>query len=446
MIPDATRLPGHDAGKSGGDISTQAYVFLFLLFLALSAFVGLVEVAYLSVQKSRLKHLAGTGVRGASEAERITQSPDRLLATTLFVNNVVQTAAAAVGTVIAVRWLGERWGVVVSTVIIAMATLIFAEAIPKPYSARHAERLALLFARPFRVMEKALSPVVSAISWLTTRVTGGGLPAPSYKVSEEEIRSIISEGEEAGAVEETQAEMLHNVFEFADRRVSEVMTPRTEVVWLEKGTRLSDFLKLYMEHPHSRFPVYKDSTDNVVGILAIRDVLIAQARNQITPESTIDPLVRPAVFVPETKQLSELLTEMQDSGSRMAVVVDEYGGIAGIATLQAMIEEIVGEIRDELVHKQEFKAIDENTFEVDGGMTVEMANEELGLKLPQGEYETVAGFVLSQLGRIPRAGEQFKYDSFKVLVTNMRGLKVEKVLITRLESNSPVANQVQPSG
>ncbi|MBI4287026.1 MAG: HlyC/CorC family transporter [Chloroflexi bacterium] len=422
------------------EISNQTYVFLFFIFLAFSAFVGIVEVAYLSVQKSRLKHLTSTGVRGASEAERITQSPDRLLATTLFINNVVQTAAAAVGTVVAVRWLGEQWGVIASTVGIAFATLILAEAIPKTFSARHSERLALLFARPFRLMESSLSPVVSAISWLTTRVTGGGLPAPTYKVSEEEIRSIISEGEQVGAVEEDQAEMLHNVFEFGDRRVSEVMTPRTEVVWLEKGTKFKDFLKLYMEHPHSRFPVYHDSTDNVVGILAIRDVLIAQARNQITPEGVIDPLVRPAAFVPETKQLSELLNEMQASGSRMAVVVDEYGGIAGVATLQAMIEEIVGEIRDELVHTEEFQAIDEHTFEVEGGMTVDVANEELGLKLPQGEYETVAGFVLSHLGHIPRVGEQFKYDSFKLFVTNMRGLKVEKVRITRLEPDSPVAN------
>lgn len=421
-------------------MSNESYFFLFFLFLALSAFVSSLEVAYLSVQKSRLKHLAGTAVRGAAEAERITQSPDRLLATTLFTNNVVQTAAAAVGTVIAIRLLGERWGVVVSTVAIAILTLFLAEALPKTFSARHSERLALLFAGPFRILEKALSPVVSGISWLTSRVTGGGLPAPTYQVSEEEIRSIISEGEQVGAVEETEAEMLHKVFEFGDRRVAEVMTPRTEVVWIEKGTKLRDFLRVYMETPHSRFPVYQDSTDNVVGILAIRDVLIAQAKNEITTDSAIDSLVRPAVFVPETKHLSELLNEMQSSGSRMAVVVDEYGGIAGVATLQRMIEEIVGQIRDELVHEQDFKAIDENTFEVEGGMTIDGANGELGLGLPQGEYETVAGFVLSQLGHIPRVGETMKYNSFKVLVTGMKGMKIEKVRITRLEPDASVAS------
>ena len=420
-------------------ISNETYLFLFFLFLALSAFFCSLEVAYLSVQKSRLKHLVSIGTSGALQAEQIAQSPDRLLATTLFANNVVQTAAAAVGTVIATRLLGENWGVVASTVGIAIATLLLAEAIPKTFSARHPERLALLFARPFRVLETSLSPIVSGISWLTSRVVGGGLPAPSYQVSEEEIRSIISVGEEAGAVEENEAEMLHKVFEFGDRLVNEVMTPRTEVVWLEKGTKLQDFLSLYTQHPHSRLPVYHDSTDNVIGVLAIRDILIALAKNQLTADSAIDSLIRPAIFVPETKRLSDLLNEMQASGNRMALVVDEYGGIAGIITLQQMIEEIVGQIRDELIHEQEFKTIDENTFEVEGGMTIDAANDELGLTLPTGNYETVAGFILSHLGHIPRMGEQIKHDKLKIAITHMKGLKIEKVRITRVEPDTQVA-------
>lgn len=418
-------------------ISNETYLFLFFLFLTLSAFFSSLEVAYLSVQKSRLKHLVSTGVSGALQAEQIAGSPDRLLATTLFANNVVQTAAAAVGTVIAVRLLGENWGVVASTAGIAIVTLLLAEAIPKTLSARYPERLALLFARPFRVLEASLSPIVSGISWLTSRVVGGGIPAPSY--GEEEIRSIISVGEEAGAVEENEAEMLHKVFEFGDRLVNEVMTPRTEVVWIEKGTKLQDFLNLYTQHPHSRFPVYHDSTDNVVGVLAIRDVLIAVAKKQTAPEGSIDALVRPAIFVPETKRLSDLLNEIQASGNRMALVVDEYGGIAGIVTLQQMIEVIVGQIRDELIHDLEFKTIDENTFEVEGGMTIDTANDELGLALPTGNYETVAGFILSHLGRIPRTGEQIKHDKLKIIITHMKGLKIEKVRITRLEPDTKVA-------
>ncbi|MDO8636834.1 MAG: hemolysin family protein [Dehalococcoidia bacterium] len=420
-------------------ISNETYLFLFFLFLALSAFFSSLEVAYLSVQKSRLRHLVSIGTKGALQAEQIAQSPDRLLATTLFANNIVQTAAAAVGTVMFTRLLGENWGILASTVGIAIATLLLAEAMPKTFSARHPERLALLFARPFRILETSLSPIVSGISWLTSRVVGGGIPAPTYQVSEEEIRSIISVGEEAGGLEENEAEMLHKVFEFGDRLVNEVMTPRTEVVWLEKGTKLKDFLNLYTQHPHSRLPVYQDTTDNVVGILAIRDILIALAKNLLTAEDVIDSLIRPAIFVPETKHLSDLLNEMQTSGNRLALVVDEYGGIAGIVTLQQMIEVIVGQIRDELIHPLEFKTIDANTFEVDGGMTIDAANEELGLTLPKGNYETLAGFILNHLGHIPHVGEQIKQDKLKIVITHMKGLKIDKVRITRVEPDPPLA-------
>lgn len=412
---------------------------LFVLFLVLSAFFCALEVAFLAVQKSRVRHLVSSGVAGAAEVERITLRPDRLLATTLFSNNVVQTGAAVLGTVIVVAMLGETLGVIVATVGIAVITLLFAEAIPKTLAARHAERLALLFARPFRILEGSLSPIISALSWLTTRVTGGELAAPRYMVSEAEIRSIISEGEETGAVEGVEAEMLHKVFEFGDRRVVEMMTPRTEVVWVEMDTRVTDFLKLYTERPYSRFPVVADSPDNVVGILEIRDLLLAQAQDQIGPEAHIDSLVRPVLFTPETKRGGELLTEMQASGSRMAVVVDEYGGIAGIITLQQMVEEIVGEIRDELIRDKDVETIDEYTFEVDGSLRIEEANEKLGLSLPSGEYETVAGFVLSSLGHIPRMGEQLRYDGLKMVIKEMRGLKIEKVLITRMEGDAALA-------
>ena len=202
---------------------------------------------------------------------------------------------------------------------------------------------------------------------------------------------------------------------------------------------LKDFLNLYTQHPHSRLPVYQDSTDNVVGILAIRDILIALAKNQLTAEDVIDSLIRPAIFVPETKRLSDLLNEMQTSGIRLALVVDEYGGIAGIITLQQMIEVIVGQIRDELIHELEFKTIDANTFEVEGGMTIDAANEELELMLPKGNYETLAGFVLNHLGHIPRVGEQIKQDKLKIVITHMKGLKIDKVRITRVEPDPPMA-------
>ncbi len=419
------------------DVPSSTYIYLVFVFLLLSAFISALEVAFLSIQKSRVKYMAQSGPARWEEVERITQKPDRLLATTLLSNNLVQTAAAAVGTIAIVRLMGERWGVderwsvVVAVIVVALATLLLAEAIPKTFAARYPERLAPAFARPFRLLERSLSPLVTAISWLTSRVTGGAILTPLYTVSEEEIHTIIEAGRGEGVVEATKADMLHQVLEFSERPVREVQTPRTEVISLEIGSRMGDFLDVYRRSPHSRYPVYGENTDDVVGFVSIKDVLIALAEE--TPrEAPIDRLVRPVYMVPESKPLGELFTEMRDGNYHMAVVVDEYGGTSGMLTSSQLVEEIVGELGDELAGRvKEFEVIDDRTFQIDGSMRIEDVNEEMHLELPMGEYETVAGFVLSLLGRIPREGEQVKYHDKRIAVVRMRGVKIEKVLVTK---------------
>jgi putative hemolysin len=419
------------------DIPLSVYILLVFLFLALSAFVSAQEVAFLSVQKSRVKHFVQSGQARWKEVDLITQKPDRLLATTLLSNNLVQTAAAAAGTIAAISLLGERWGAVAATIGVALATLLLAEAIPKTLAARYPERLAPMFARLFRLLETSLSPLVTAISWLTTRVTGGPIITPSYGVSEEELYSIIEVGKGEGVMEAAKADMLHKVLEFSERPVREVQTPRTEIVSLEMGTRLGDFLDVYRRSPHSRYPVYRENMDDVVGFLSIKDVLIALAEE--TPkEAPIDSLVRPIYQVPESKPLGELFTEMRDRNYHMTAVVDEYGGTAGMLTSSQVVEEIVGELGDELAGRvKEFEIIDDRTFQVDGAMRIEDVNEQMELELPEGDYETVAGFVLSLLGRIPREGEQVKYRDIRIAVVSIRGVKIEKVLVTK-EDVAPV--------
>jgi len=210
------------------------------------------------------------------------------------------------------------------------------------------------------------------------------------------------------------------------------MVPRTEVVWVEKGTKLSDFLNLYAQSPLSRFPVYEDNRDNIVGILSVKDIVMAQAKGTVSAEDVIDDLIRPAYFAPETKRVSELFAEMRDKNYRMTVVVDEFGGTAGIVSLSGLMEEIVGPVGDELAAIQkEYETINEYTFQIEGGMRVEQANEEMGLNLPTGDYETVAGFVLNLLGRIPKQGEQLRYKGLKIVITEMRGMKIEKIVLTK---------------
>ena len=243
-------------------------------------------------------------------------------------------------------------------------------------------------------------------------------------------------------MEKAEAEMLHAVFEFGDRPVYEVMIPRPEVVSIEQGSTVADFLTLYAQSPLSRFPVYQENMDNVVGILSIKDVLMGLANSTIDKTSTIDSLIRPAYFTPENKPINELFAEMRDKNYRMAVVIDEYGGTAGVVSLSRLVEEIVGEVGDELAKvEKDYEAINDYTFQIDGSMRIEEANEEMELELPEGDYETVAGFILNLLGHIPKRGEQLRYRGLKIVITKMRGLKIEEVLLTKEKKTKNVPTE-----
>lgn len=411
------------------------YLVLLIVCLFLSAFFSGSETAFISLQKIRVQHLVDTKVRGAKRVAKMMERPEKFLSTVLLGNNLVNTAAAALATFLAIRLWGEQWGVLIATIVVTIVLLILCETTPKTIATRHAERLSLALVRPIGALSWLLTPFVVVLSWIASRFAKmfGGTAVPRSLASEEEIRTMISVGHKEGTVEEEEAEMLHNVFEFGNRPVLEVMVPRTEVIWVTKGTKIAEFLKLYAENPLSRFPVYEDNIDNVIGILAVKDILMAQAKGQLNNKSTIGDLIRPAYFAPETKRVSELFTEMRDKNYRMTVVVDEFGGTAGVVSLSGLMEEIVGPVGDELAAiEKEYESIDEYTFQIDGGMRVEEANEEMGLSLPEGEdYETVAGFVLNLLGHIPREGERLKYKRLKIVITEMRGMKIEKIRLTK---------------
>ncbi len=416
----------------------ELYLVLFVICLLLAAFFSVSETSFIALQRIRLEHLVKNNVKGARRVARMIERPEKLLSTILLGSNFVSVAAAALGTMVAVSLWGER-GVLIATIGVTILLLIFAETTPKTIATRHAERLSLILARPIEWLSWLLAPFVIALSWIASGFTKlvGGKPVPRSLASPEEIRTMISVGHKEGTVEEAEAEMLHKVFEFGDHPVREVMVPRLEVVSIEQGSKIADFLALYAESPLTRFPVYQENMDNVVGILSVKDVLMAQAKGSITDESTIDDLVRPAYFAPETKRINELFAEMRDENYRMCVVVDEYGGTAGIVSLTRLVEEIVGPVGDELAEiEKEYEVINEYTFQIDGSMRIEEANEEMELELPEGDYETVAGFVLHLLGHIPKPNEQLRYKGLKLVITEMRGLKLEKILLTKEKTGS----------
>jgi putative hemolysin len=416
-------------------IETLYWVLLFVCLL-LSAFFSSSETAFMALRRIRVEHMVNTKVNGADRVSRLLQRPARLLSTILLGNNFVNTAAAALATALAIKYLPEQpgMGILIATLGLTTFLLIFSETTPKTIAIQHAERLSLVFARPIEVISWLFTPFVVVLSWIASGFSklAGGAPVPRSLASEEEIRTMISVGHKEGTVETEEAEMLHKVFDFGNRPVREVMVPRPEVMCIEQGSKLADFLTLYAESPISRFPVYQENMDNVVGILSVKDVLMALAKGTINNQSVIDELVRPAYFTPETKPISELFTEMRDKNYRMTVVVDEYGGTAGIVSLSRLVEEIVGPVGDELAAaEKEYEAINEYTFQIDGGMRIEEANEEMGLELPEGDYETVAGFALHLLGYIPKQGEQLRYKGLKLVITKMRGVKIEEILLTK---------------
>ena len=416
------------------------FLVLFLISLAAAAFFCSAETAFIGMQRLRLKHLVHTNHPKAKIVAKILDKPEKFLATVLLCINFFETAVATLGTVMAVSLWKENLGVAIATIVITILTLIFAELIPKSLAARYGERIALVYARPIEIISTVLYPFVYVLNHIGIRFTrmAGDSTETRLTISEDEFRTAITVGEAEGVWEEEEAEMLHKAFEFADRPVSEVMQPRTEVTWLRQGTTLAGFLDIYKQYPFSRFPVYKGTTDNVVGVLSIKDVIMAQANQSLTLDSPIDELVRPVHFVPETKRLGELLAEMRDNNYHMVAVVDEYGGVAGIAALEQLTQEIMGVIGDELaVKEKDFVPIDAHTCEVDGGVRVEEANEELDLDLPTGDYETVAGFILSHLERIPKQGEHLKYKDLKITIAQMNGRKIEKIQITREKDAAP---------
>ena len=415
--------------------STEAlYTVLLVACIILSAFFSGSETAFISLQKIRLEYLVSTKVRGARRVARMVERPEKFLSTVLLGNTFVNTATAALATALAIeRW--PEYGILISTATTTVILLIFAETTPKTVAAHHNERFSLLAVRPLELISWLFTPFVFVLSWIASGLTriSGGEPVPRSLATADEIRNMITVGHKEGTVEENEAKMLAKVFDFGDRPVREVTIPRPEVIAIEYNSPISEFLALYAESPISRFPVFQDNMDNVLGILSIKDVLMGLAKGEITRESLVNDLVRPAYFTPETKLINELFAEMRDNNYRVAVVIDEFGGTEGIVSLSRLVEEIVGPVGDELAAaEKDYEVINSYTFQVDGGMRIEEINSEMGLDLLESdEYETIAGFILSLLGHIPKQGEQIRFKNVKMVITRMKSRKIEEVLLTK---------------
>lgn len=400
--------------------------------LVLSAFFSSSETAFIALPRARLIHLLHIGRPKAALVDRMVKRPEKLLATVLLSNNLVNTAAASLGTALALSLItDETVAVLVATAAVTLLLLIFSESLPKTIAWNRSETVAFAFARPLSIVAIVLSPPIRALQgviYLFTKLLR--VNYSTSELSEEEIRSLIAVGAQSGVVEPAEAELLEKVFRFGDQQIQEIMTPRTEIVSVEQGTTLEQFLKLYSQHSHSRFPVYEGEIENVVGVLSNKDVLLALGRGNLQPEDSATDLLREAYFVPETKTVGSTFSEMRLNGYGLVLTVDEFGGISGVVTLKKMLEVIVGQVGDEgNLPEEEYASLGENSFRVNAGMSVLEANQKMNLKLPEGEYQTVAGFLLDRLGYIPESGEILEYRDWTFTIRRMNGVRIEEVEI-----------------
>ena len=411
---------------------------LLVLCLGLSGFFSASETAFIALPRVRLMHLVRSGRPGAERVSHIIQRPERFLATVLLGNNLVNTAAAALATVLALNLITNKsLSVLAATAGVTTFLLLFGETVPKNIAWRRSERVAFAVSRPIRVVELTLSPIVTLLQLFSTMTNRAlGISSVTPPIGEDEIRTMIAAGAQTGTMEAGEAALLEKVFRFGDRQMREIMTPRPEIVWIEQGDSLKDFLEVYSEHTHTRFPVYDGSTENVLGVLSVKDVL-ARLEGQSADGSSITSNLRPAFFVPETKSVSETFTVMQQGGHGVVLTVDEFGGIAGLATLKQMMAVIVGQMGDEgSAPEESVTAIGRDVFRMDAGLAISDINEEMDLKIPEGDYQTLAGFILDRLGNIPEVGDVMEFGDLRITIKAMERVKIEEVELRRLNSST----------
>ncbi len=395
------------------------YLYLLILgiLVVLSAFFSGSETALLSLDSLRIQYLVAKGRPGARLLKMVRQQPNQLLGAILVGNNLVNIAASVFATTFFVQFYGE-FGELLTILVLTPVILVFAEVCPKTFAARNPERVSFWVVRPIRQVMVLLGPVVwlvTVLSRLMNRFSRG--EGDGQAISEDQIRTMIAVGAQAGVVGQDKRRMLHGVFELSQIRARDIMIPRTEVVGMEVSTPFDQVLQIAQQGRHSRFPVYEQSLDQVVGIIHSKDILNYVHRVE---EFSLRDLARPPYFVPESQRISGLLQALRQQCIHLAMVVDEYGGVAGIVTLEDIVEEIVGDIQDEYdAEPVWFRELGPNRFLIDGSAALRDVNQEFGLQLSEEQATTLAGFLLHCLGTIPSRGESCEHQGAIFTVRRM---------------------------
>ena len=436
-------------GTDPGSIIIKIVTLFALIFV--NAFFSMSEMAIVTLNDNKIDKMANEGNKKAKQIKKLTENTSSFLSTIqigvtlagfLTSATAAQSFAEMLANAIAKTAIVEvipvgiisGFSTVVITLVMSYFSLVLGELVPKKIAMNKPEKMAFMAAPILVFVAKVTKPIVKFLALSTNgvlRLIGIDPHADEEVVTEEEIRMMVDVGGEKGVIEDVQIEMINNIFEFDDIDVADIMTHRTDMVCVDEEEPLAEAVKLSIENGFSRIPVYKEDPDNIIGIVYIKDFLKYVGTN-LPKTKTVKDMMRPAYYVPETKRCGELFTEMTEKRVQMAVVVDEYGGTAGIVTLEDLLESIVGNIQDEYDQEdEEISIINDTTFEVDGITDIEEVEEHIGKTFPDGDYDTIGGYIISVLGFLPEDGQmnEIQFENVKFTVLNVEDRRIGKVKV-----------------
>ena len=411
---------------------------MLIALLVLSALFSSSETALTTVNRIRIRTLAGQGDKRAMTLLAVLQNPEKMLSVILIGNNVVNLYASSLATTVTLSLFGSKL-VGVATGILTLAVLVFGEVAPKTMASRNAEQIALRAAGPVKVLMWLFTPLVFVVNNLARfvmKLFGADRPGKRELMTAEELRTIVQVGHEDGVIENSERKMIDNVFDFGDRSARDIMIPRIDMTCIDVEAGYDELMEVVREEKYTRIPVYKESADTIVGILNIKDLLF---RAQDKP-FRIAELMRKPLFTYEQKKTSELMVEMLKNYTNLAIVLDEYGVTAGMVTMEDILEEIVGEIRDEYDRDEEksIRRIAPNTYLIEGNVKIDDVNDVLQLHLASEDYESIGGYVLEQLEHFPKEGECVTKGGISFTVTRMEQTRIAEVKLSLTPEKSVV--------
>ena len=411
----------------GTTLGMQITILVALLFF--SAFFSMSETALMSMSKIRLRHLVENHVKHAKLTQDLLDHPNQLLGTILVGNNLVNIAASAIATSIAIYFWNNK-GVGIATFLMTLLILIFGEITPKNIAIDYTEEIVLFIAPIMSVFVKIFSPVV----WILTNFTNGllhlfGLNKQEKKplITEEELKTIVEVSSQEGVLESDEKEIIDNIFEYSDMRVKDIMIQRMNIVAVDVSATYEEVVEAFGEKQFSRIPVYEDTIDNIVGVLYAKDLFFIPVEK--IKQFDIKKYMREPFYTYEFIKISDFFRRMQGDRIHIAIVLDEYGGVAGIITMEDIIESILGDINDEYdpQDEEDIVCIKEGEYLVNGSVRLEDLNEEIGTHFESEDFESIGGFILGILGRIPRTGEIINYESIRFVIEKVDKSRIMKI-------------------